>query len=492
MPLNLYEHYDHSGGVNYTDPAEKLRDNELSGTRNTRIDGTALTERGGQTKLNSSAVQSGAAVHSLFRFYKDDGSTRYLIGFAGTRMLEMKASPGNWESSPTSFSSGTRMDGASINNTFFFGNGADGMKSTTAPGGSLTSVSGAPNAKFIESSPTANRLFASGVTASPKTVYYSAQGTGDDWTTANDSGAFDVPFTEGENVTAIAVMPNGVLAIFSNSSFHTLTGTDPGTFVRREIDPSIGCKAPRSIVPARGGIYFLANNNRFYWTNGGPPIPVSRNIDGLLMSGNTGSYTGAVAWAEGTRYHCGIPFTGSNNNLVVVKDWNVPNNNPQGGWVVDDSIAPASVAVDDGVNGQVYTGDYSGFVQQQDVGTTDNGTAVSAYWERDYTLGEVQRVKKVKRTRPRFEESGDYNATVSVGVDGGSLVTLGTTVDLDPGGAIWGAFTWGAATWGGGGTYANFRIPVIRRCRSIKIRYSISNPFKYFGQSIFYRLKYRK
>lgn len=490
MPVSVKRQYNHSGGVHYTDDLDNYDSNELSNAQNIRIDRKSITQRGGQTKLNSSAVQSGADVHSLFRFYKDDGSTRYLIGFAGTRMLEMKASPGNWESSPTSFSSGTKMDAAVMDDTFFFGNGVDSMQSTTAPGGSLTAVVGAPNANLITAVPSMNRIFASAPNS--KRISYNALLDPTGWTTPNDAGFFDVPFTEGENITAHAAIPNGSLAIFSNSSFHTLTGTDPGNFTRQEIDPAIGCKAPRSIAAGRGGIYFLANNNRVYWTNGGDPLPVSEKIDTYLAEGSVGDYANAVGWAEGTRYHLAISFDGGDNDTVLVKDWTL-SSDPNGGWMIDKQIEAASVAVDDGVEGQVYTGDYSGYVQQQDFGTTDNGTAISSFWDTaDESFGEPARRKKVRRIRPKFEPTGNYPVTVSIATDGGAF-TVVDTVSLYAPSALWGAVTWGAFTWGSGSDdWIDDRVSAIRNCKSFKVRYAISNPFRYFGHTILFRLKFMK
>ena len=491
MPVTIKRQYDFSGGVNTTDL--EGAPNEFGSCRNVRLFGRALKERGGQTKLNGSAVQSGAAVHSLFRFYRDDGSTRYLIGFAGTRMLEMKASPGNWESSPTSFTSGAKMDAATMDNTFYFGNGTDGMKSTTAPGGALTAVSGAPNANLITSVPSMNRLFAS--EPNSKRMSYTALLDSADWTTANDAGFFDVPFTEGENIKAHAAIPNGVLAIFSNSSFHTLSGTDPSNFVRREVDPSIGCKAPRSIAAGRGGIYFLANNNRVYWTDGRPPVPVSRNIESYLDEGSTGDYVNSVGWVEGTRYHLAISVGGGNNDVVLVKDWS-STQNPQGGWTIDDNIAVASVAVDDGLEGQVYTGDYSGFVQQQDTGTTDNGTVVNSTISTFFdTYDEEERRKKTKRTYVKFEPLGGNPMTVAIAKDGGPLETV-ASVSMASGASALDDTDYALddtdTALDGGASEKTQRVSIIRNARSIKHCFSWTSPFVFYGYSTLMRKKFPK
>lgn len=490
MPLNIKRQSDYSGGVNYTDAPSDIQPDELAGVQNVRISGKFLTEREGQTKFNTNAI-SANTVHSLFRFYKDDGSTRKWIGAVTTKLYDWSATPTEITRSSGAWTTGVKMSAAAMNNSLFIGNGTDTPEKYTS-GSATTAMSGSPpTAKFMVSHPTATRLFAAGVAANPKRVYYSALGNPEDWTTANDAGFFDVPFTEGENVTAIAAIPNGVLAIFSNSSFHTLTGTDPGNFSRREIDPAIGCKAPRSIVPGRGGIYFLGQDNHFYWTNGGQPVPVSHNIDALLESGSTGDYVNAVGWRENTRYHCAISIAGGNNDTVVVKDWQV-NPRPGAAWVVDKQLSVASAAVDDGVNGQVMTGDYAGFVQQQDVATTDNGVAVASYWDTaDDDYGEMERRKKTKRTYVKVEPSGSYSMTVSVAKDGQGFSTA-TTVDLSPTSGVWDTGEdWDVLQmWGGAQSHIVLRASIIRNCRSIQHRFSISNPFKFYEYSTLLRKKY--
>lgn len=488
MAVGIKRQYDLSGGVNYSDDLDSLAENELGNLRNVRIDGTDLIQRGGQTKLNVTAVEAGLPVHSLFRFYKNNGSDRYTIGFAGTKMLNISSTPADWETTPTVFSSGVRMSGAVMDDAFYFSNATDGMKKTTGPG-TVTAVSGAPAAVDVVAHATSSRLFAH---TGQKRINYTGIGNADNWTTAGDAGFFDVPFTEGENIKVIFSIPEGVLAIFSNSSFHTLTGTGPADFFRREIDPSIGCKAPLSIAAGRGGIYFLANNNKVYWTKGGAPLPVSRNIDDLLEEGVTADYVNARAWVEGTRYHLWVPYSGGNIGLVIVKDWNLPNPNPQAGWVIDDAIDVASVAVDNGVNGQVYTGDFSGFVQQQDMGTTDNGVAITSYWETtDDTFGEPDRRKKVRGFRPKLQPTGNFDVTISVATDGGALTEI-DTANLTPSATLWGSFLWLGTGWGGARSWISERVSNIRNCYSYKIRYTVTNPFRFYGHSIYYRSKFPK
>lgn len=491
MPLSVRRQYEFAG-VNTTDPDDQIEPNELSDCRNIRLEGSAIGERGGQTKLNTNAI-SANTVHSLTRFHKDDGSTRKTIGAVTTKLYDWSATPTEITRSSGSWTTGVKMDFAAMNNSLFIVNGTDSPEKYVSGSASVAMSGSPPTGSIIEAHPTANRLFMSGVTANPKRVYYSALDDPEDWTTTNDAGFFDVPFTEGENVKALAVAPSGILLIFSDSSTHVLQGQDQGNFNRREIDPAIGCRAPRSIAAGRGGVYFLAQNNRVYWSNGQNNVPVGKAVEGILDSGVTGQYVNAVGWVEGTRYHLAITQSGTTNNMVLVLDWTA--NKGRGGWVIDDSINVASVAAD-GVTGQVYTGDYAGFVQQQDFGTTDNGTSVSAYWDTAFDVyDEEERRKKVKRLYVKYVPSGAYNLTVSVAKDGGSFSQL-SNISLVSGGAQLDSGSYGLddedTALDGGETEKMVRLSSIRNARSVKFRFACSNPFKFIGYSVLLRKKFPK
>lgn len=446
-----------------------------------RIDGKALKHRLGQTKLNTDTLGANK-VTSLVRFYKDDGSTRYLVGLYTTKLYSFAAVPTEITRTSGTWTSGANLGRVVMDNNLFLADGSTAPQKWTGTG-STTDMAGTPptTTNIAVMSPTANRIFFLG----GKTLTYGALGNSEDYTTANDAGFARIPFSEGENGTALAVTPNGTLLIFSSSSTHTLTGQDPANFVRRELDPAVGTRAPRSIANGRGGTYFLGQDNQVYWNNGQGNIPVGEKIQATLDAGSTGDYANAVGWVEKNRYHLAFSAAGTSNDTVLVLDWKA--NNGRGGWVLDKQVAVASVAVDDGLAGQVYTGDYAGFVQQQDSGTTDNGTAVASFVETKFdTYDEPERRKKTKRTYVKFEPVGSYSMTVYVAKDGGTFAQQGL-VSMSSGGAQLDSALYALddvdTALDGGNTEGVSRVSAVKNCRSLKHKFSISNPFRLLGYS---------
>jgi hypothetical protein len=454
--------------------------------RNWRIDGKAAVERGGQTKLNSSTLTN--PIHSMGHFYSDGGTT-FLLGFVGTTLKDIDATPATISRTAGSWS-GNATDIAVMNDAAYFADGGVLQKWTGS--GSTTAVASGPEADILITHPTANRLFANDVD-NPRRVQYSALAEPDDWTTLNDAGFFDVPFTEGESLTAFGVAPSGFLLIFSQSSTHILSGTDDPSFNRREIDPQIGCRAPNSIAAGRGGVYFLGNNNRVYWNNGNANIPVGKNVEGILDSGSTGDYPNAQAWVEGTRYHLAISIDGSTNDTVLVLDWSA--NGGKGAWTIDDSIEVSGVSVDRGGTELVYTGDYDGFVQKQDTGVTDNGTAVAAYLETAAQVyEEPERRKKAKRTYVKYVPMTG-SMSIDVAKDGSTFTNV-ADVDMAGGGAALDDSDFGLddpdTALDGGETERNTRVSNIRNCRSLQHKFSFTTQFKLLGYSQLLRKKFAK
>lgn len=481
---SVHRQYDYSGGVNTTDTDDSILPNQFAGGQNLRFAGRGLKQRLGQTKLNTNAVSGAGKVASLFRFYKDDGTTRFTVGNSGTALYSWAASPSAITRTSGTWTSGASLGGAVMNNSLFLMDGTSNPQKWTGTG-STTDMAGTPptNANLLIAHPTSNRLF----TLSGKTLTWSALGNPEDWTTANDAGFALIPFSEGENGKAMLPTAQGTLLIFSNSSTHTLTGTSLQDFARRELDPAIGCRAPRSLAAGDGGVFFLAQNSRVYFNNGTKNIYIGREIQGTLDAGSVGDYPNAVGWVEGTRYHLSFASTSGNNDSELVYDWSVAGTNKKAWLPADKSKAIASVAVDDGLNQQVYTGDYAGFVQQQDVGTTDNGTAIASYIDTKFdSYDEPERRKKTKRTYVKFVPSGAYNMAVSVAKDGGSLLQQGL-VTLAVGGAVLDSVSYGldslTTALDGGKTEQVTRVSAIKNARSIKHRFAVSGPFRFLGYS---------
>lgn len=93
--------------------------------------------------------------------------------------------------------------------------------------------------------------------ASKSTIYYSALGTYDDYTTENDAGYISDFHTDTSNIVAMKPYKD-YLAIYKRNTVYLLSGTSPSDFA---ITPfaSKGCIAPNSIINVENRQYFLSN-----------------------------------------------------------------------------------------------------------------------------------------------------------------------------------------------------------------------------------------
>ncbi len=93
--------------------------------------------------------------------------------------------------------------------------------------------------------------------AADSTLYYSALGRYDDFTTENDAGYISDFHTDTSDIVAIKPYKD-YLAIYKKNAVYLLSGTSPSNFA---ITPfaSKGCIAPNSIVNVENKQYFLSN-----------------------------------------------------------------------------------------------------------------------------------------------------------------------------------------------------------------------------------------
>jgi hypothetical protein len=126
-----------------------------------------------------------------------------------------------------------------------------------------------------------------------------------------------------------------------------------------------------------------------------------------LQAGTTGA-TGTVTAIEQ-----------ATNNLVIMYD---PVN---GGkfWPMDDINASCFVAFNDGTNLYLYSGDsLAGYVNQQDIGTEDFGSPVSAYWVgTGFDMKEADHLKKAKKAFIEDYPDQITPATLKISLDYGEF-----------------------------------------------------------------------
>ena len=117
---------DLSGGLNIKGSVYDIADNEAQGLVNFIFTETGiLTVRSGYIKYNTVESLSSTGVHSLFRFYKKDGSTKYFVATSGTSIYS--GSGGTWTglTCNETLTTDLRFRFAVFNDDLFMTNGTD-------------------------------------------------------------------------------------------------------------------------------------------------------------------------------------------------------------------------------------------------------------------------------------------------------------------------------------------------------------------------------
>lgn len=225
-----------------------------------------------------------------------------------------------------------------------------------------------------------NRLFLTGRADAPNYLFYSSAFNPDIWT-GIDTGNIGVP--SGKPITALCRFYNE-LFVATDDEIYLLEGYSPQTFGLLKINTGgVGVSAPHSVVAIGKMVYFF-HASGFFRFDGLGVILISRGVRFLFDPLETTYYI------PPTRY----PYVQARYNRVWnTCEWCVSEGSGQAtnnrififdteheGWWIDDIAAASLLKTEDSnYTDLYYHGDYTGRVQQDYNGTSDNGTAISAY-----------------------------------------------------------------------------------------------------------------
>jgi hypothetical protein len=125
------------------------------------------------------ASESTNKVHSIFNFEKKDGTSQFL-GIRSTKVVKYNTSTSLWEDTTKTVTADKRMTWIvdSAGDILYACNATDAMFSYN--GTTFTDIASAPKGNILEIFE--DRLYVAGVTAEPRTVYYSNTGALTTWT----------------------------------------------------------------------------------------------------------------------------------------------------------------------------------------------------------------------------------------------------------------------------------------------------------------------
>lgn len=437
--LDLYYVQNLSGGLNLRSENYIIQANEGCEVQNFlfNADGS-LTKRNGSSKYNAASIASGKAVSSLYRFYKSAANYKKMLCECDGTLYEGDDDLGTWtakgslgSSNPCSFE--TWGDICYI---------ANGTVFKQWNGNVLSNVSGSPPiGKYIVFRK--DRLYVAGEAANPNRVYFCETGDVTTWNTSDNY--IDVRSNDGDVITGILPLMD-YLVVYKRNSIWLLSGNSSIDFFLTQISGTVGCKAPRSLIPYEGVHYFL-HDTGMYAFNGNTPVAVSDKVLPTIENIPRQYFENAVATVY--KKQCWLSFTlGTKNDRILVLDLRL------GTWSILKGLTISSFSVWSGGNdrGEIYGGDSEdGFVRRLDVGNSDDGTNIEAkFTSKAFDIDENPlRYKEIRQVflitslsaiAPTVVMTLDFGATVQAV----TFATTDTTILFDEA-------KWDEGKWVGGG-----------------------------------------
>ena len=213
----------------------------------------------------------------------------------------------------------------------------------------------------------------------------------------------------------------GELIIFKGRSIHSLRGTSLSDFRLDEIDGAVGCVGPRAAAVHKHYIYFISDEGLMTF-NGMKSTNLSQEIMPVLWDTiNKEHLEKAVVGVWGGLVWFALPEgTSTTNNLVLMFD---PRDGSSGSfWPMRGINISCMAKFDDGKSTRLFTGDFGGYVNEQNIGNTDFGTPINAFWvSKAFDFKVAASEKKARKIFVEDSPNTTNVVTVEASADGGTF-----------------------------------------------------------------------
>jgi hypothetical protein len=461
------------GGLNSISDDIALQPNQLRQTANARLtDFGAITKRGG-TQRTAAALSAGDPVLNGYNWSQDSGTEELLAVCDGKLFTTTYAAtfPWTWTQETGTLSSAVaptfaQFRDAGGNDVVYI---ADGGLLNKWNGTTLTAnIANTVDASVIQVHN--ERLWSTGNSTYPDSVFYSALNNGDTLGYGAGGGGQIIVRTFGDEAIVGLASINTSLLIFHRRGISRITGfgQDDITVQPAAVTADVGTIASKSIVASNNIAYFISERG-LYRCNEMEVAPVGtpQQPDPLLP------LIRSLSSAEFDNIRCivnratkelwiSIPGIGCYQYHLTLNAWSGPWDNA---YISPDTTAFFE-AIDDNGLPVVLRGDADGFVSLCDApliyqdnvaadGTGGSTYALTAQMHRMY-CGDDALAKALRWGYLTAQLKGSKNCSVSWSTD----EAFGT-FQLPPSSAgIWSVLeSWDTGIWGGSGS-RNYRIPM--------------------------------
>lgn len=460
------------GGLNTVSDDAALLPNQMRRADNARLtDFGAVTKRGG-TRRSSTAVIAAAEVQGGFGWRKDAGTSEILAVLNGTLYTTTYGTfPWTWASQVGAF------DTTAVPSFAHFRDASGNDVVYIADGGLLNEWDGTTLTTNIASTAQCNvivvhneRLWGTGVTASPDSIFYSALNNGDTLGNAASSGGEIIVRTFGDEVIVGLASVNTSLLIFHRRGISRLTGygQDDINVQPEGVTSDVGTIAKNSIVASDNIAYFVSERGLYRCNESqvapvgtpekpDPLLPIIRQMTAAQLADIRCILNRATRelWVY-------LPGYGVYVYHTLLGAWAGPWDT---GWLSPETTALFEVVDTNGLP-VVLRGDASGWVSLCDAptifvdnaasdGTGGDRYALSVQMHRMY-CGDDAEAKALRYgyLTAALNGSDQCSVTYNTGLASGTKQLPVSTA------STWGAAgtMWGAGTWGGESS-KNYRLP---------------------------------
>lgn len=280
---------DFSGGLNTKDSYTDIKVSETYDLDNIILmPRSGFQKRNGNSKLNATAMASGASVHGI-GYYRQKDLDEWLLAIAGTKIYSTAALSGTMTDITGSVTITAGNDNiwtySQMNDIAIFVGGA---RATDVP----VKWTGSGNAAALGGTPPVgafgivanNRLFIGNTIANPSRMQWCILGNPEDWSGAG-SGSTDISTNDGDGLVGASLIGVDHLLVFKQNSIHELiVRTSP--FPTYPLFRNVGAISNKSIVNVDGVVYFITPEPRMKATDGTQIVDFDDRIDSVWDSLN--------------------------------------------------------------------------------------------------------------------------------------------------------------------------------------------------------------
>ena len=373
--------FDFTGGLNTKSPVTSLQPNQALDLDNiVLLPSGGFQKRRGNSAFNSSAMESGSAIHGL-GYYRQADADEFLVSVVSSKVY---SSPMTGTMTDRTGALSITAGGNSVwtsfvmnNNVYFVGGAPDAPFQWTGSG-DATALAGSPpsgNFGFTHN----RRAFIGNTTANPSRIAWSKLADPADWSAAG-SGTQDIQEGDGDTLVCGVPISTDRVVLFKQNSIHNLD-TTAAPFTTFPIARGVGCVGKLAWVKVNNTIYFITPQARMKAYDGNTitefPDTIDNVWDGLSSTrrqyivGEYNKRLNQIYW------YCSNGSSSTNNYCIV---WDIT----RSCWLRYTTGHDMNVTATNQA-GTLYGGAYDGKIYQMDVSAvytdaSESSTAINGYW----------------------------------------------------------------------------------------------------------------